>query len=470
MRFSALLIILPLLLSACATRGSLDVHCTGFTQAANGKSAFRHRLPLSAIEKRIRGLDGASDPLAEGQTESGLLTRTHYAYQQAVFRQKLHAADPLKENKDLGDPAVLLLSGGGQWGAFGAGYLSRLAEKGEVPNFFVITGVSTGSLQAMFVGSDHPDKWQWLRQAYTIDKESRVVNREAKWRALLTGSFAGLSPLRGRIEDALCPPVQKGAAAPDCPAIGALKHADRQILVGYIEARSGDFYYSDMHQIANDTDAANARACIAGTTLASSAMPVTFQQVRINDRAYYDGGVRQSVFAGFAEQLGRAVRAYETKRPIESINDLPFYVIRNGPTSLSEENGKGSPDKSPDAFTAAQRAQAIVTNQLEVSSIAGLRLQKPGGPIRFVTADGWDTHRFLLRGKQTACKDLYDHAKKKGRMFDPDFMACLMDYGRIRADQPWKELMPIGKDREESLPYIRTDIKPGDIPVPDNDN
>lgn len=457
MRRSALLFFMLLLLPACATRGSLDVSCTGFTEAAPGTVAFRHPLPLSPIERQIRGLDGNPGPLGDGQTESGLLTRTLYAYQKAAFRQKLHEADPLKDNPALGEPAVLLLSGGGQWGAFGAGYLSRLAEKGEVPNFFVITGVSTGSMQAMFVGSDHPDKWQWLQAAYTIDKESRVVRRNAKWRALFTGSFAGLSPLRGRIEEALC-------GTPDCPAIEALSRADRQILVGYIEAHSGDFFYSDIHQIAAGTAPGNARACIAGTALASSAMPVTFQQVRINGRAYYDGGVRQSVFANWAEQLGRAVRAYETKRPLESINDLPFYVIRNGPTALSNDNGGA--DTSPDAITAAQRAQAIVTNQLEVGSIAGLRLQKPSGPIRFVTADGWERHAFLLRGQPATCKTLYDSAKKKGRIFDPDFMACLMSYGRARADQPWKELMPVSQDRKESLPPVPPYVPP----PPANDN
>lgn len=459
-----LILLAYLALSACATRGSLDVHCDGFTEAPPGKIALRHPLPLSPIERQIRGQEGLLTPLGAGQTESGLLTRTLYAYQQAVFRQKLHAADPLKDNPALGDPAVLLLSGGGQWGAFGAGFLSRLAEKGEVPNFFVITGVSTGSMQAMFVGSDHPDKWQWLKAAYTIDKEHRIVRRNAKWRALFTGSFAGLGPLYHRIETALCPPHKPGVDQPDCPAISALAKADRQILVGYIEARSGDFYYSDIHQIATRTSADNARACIAGTALASSAMPVTFQQVRINGRAYYDGGVRQSVFANWAEQLGRAVRAYETKRPAESINDMPFYVIRNGPTALSEDNGEA--DKSPDAFTAAQRAQAIVTNQLEVGSIAGLRLQKPGGPIRFVTADGWDEHLFMLKGKSTSCKMLYDAAKKKGRMFDPDFMACLMDYGRARADKPWSDLMSISADRKESLPPITKEI----LPPPANDN
>jgi len=450
---------LPVLLGACATRGSLDMGCDGFVDPLPGKSAFRQPLPLSALERQIRGDD--SLPLGAGQSESGVLTRSLFAYQEAVFRQNLHADDPLKENPNLGDPAVLLLSGGGQWGAFGAGFLSRLAEKQAVPNFFIVTGVSTGAMQAMFVGTDHPDRWQWLRAAYRIDREREVVNRNSKLAAVVTGSFAGLRPLEHRIEGALCDPGMK------CPAIDALKATNRQVLVGYIEARSGNFFYSDVQRMARDASAANARKCIAGTALASAAMPVTFQQVRINSRAYYDGGVRQSVFASFAEQLGRIVRARETRKSVESVNDLPFYVIRNGPTGLIAGEGSEGPDKSPNALTAAERAQQIVTNQLEVGSIAALRLQKPGGSIRFVSADGWDKHSFTTRkGLKTSCGAI--RARLKGRMFDPDFMDCLMDYGRARADavQPWRELMSIDGGRDALMPLV----DPSGLPPPANDN
>ena len=49
-----LLILLPLMLSACATRGSLQVECRGFTEADQGRPAFRRPLPLTDLEKQIR--------------------------------------------------------------------------------------------------------------------------------------------------------------------------------------------------------------------------------------------------------------------------------------------------------------------------------------------------------------------------------------------------------------------------------
>ena len=463
-----LLILLPLMLSACATRGAVDISCNGFVEPLPGKSAFRRPLPLSPLEKQIRGLDGEPDPMGHGQTESGLLTRALYAYQQAVFRQDLYPSDPLKENPNLGTPAVLLLSGGGQWGAFGAGFLSRLAEKGKIPNFFIVTGVSTGGLQAMFVGTDDPNRWDWLQRAYRIDHEKDVVKRNSKGMAIVTGSFAGLEPLRARVENALCP---AGMEQDSCPTIDALKTTNRQILVGYIEARSGDFFYSDVSQIAEDAETTDARACITGATMASAAMPVTFQQVRIGQngeyRAYYDGGVRQSVFASFAEQIARIARASETGMKLESVGDLPFYVVRNGPTKLLNEKGSDKADRSADALTAAERAQQIVTNQLEVGSIAALRIQKPTGSIRFISADGWEDHPYTTRdGRDTTCGNI--RAGLKGAMFDPDFMGCLMSYGRTRADasSPWRELMEIDAGREAVMPAMETI----EIPQPANDN
>ena len=62
------------------------------------------------------------------------------------------------EPKDEFDPdrdgtneyAILVLSGGGAAGAFGAGFLSGWSESGQRPDFKIVTGVSTGSLQATF--------------------------------------------------------------------------------------------------------------------------------------------------------------------------------------------------------------------------------------------------------------------------------------------------------------------------------
>ncbi|MBL7660842.1 hypothetical protein INQ28_31630, partial [Escherichia coli] len=66
-----------------------------------------------------------------------------------------------------------------------------------------------------------------------------------------------------------------------------------------------------------------------------------------------------------------------------------IYVIRNGPTWLPPDQTvlPGHPadiDTHADALHAVQRSEAIMVNQLEIGSIAALRLGRPGGGVWFV--------------------------------------------------------------------------------------
>ena len=58
-------------------------------------------------------------------------------------------ADP--QLADTGDrPAILALSGGGADGAFGAGLLNGWTQRGDRPQFAIVTGASAGALIAPF--------------------------------------------------------------------------------------------------------------------------------------------------------------------------------------------------------------------------------------------------------------------------------------------------------------------------------
>jgi predicted acylesterase/phospholipase RssA len=85
--------------------------------------------------------------------------------------RQVEALAPAREalRRSLSTPGrvqVLALSGGGQWGAFGAGFLKGWTQAGDRPaEFQVVTGTSTGSLQATFafLGRDYDDR---LGRAY----------------------------------------------------------------------------------------------------------------------------------------------------------------------------------------------------------------------------------------------------------------------------------------------------------------
>ena len=46
---------------------------------------------------------------------------------------------------------ILTLTGGGSRGAFGTGLLLGWTDKGEIPKFDIITGISTGAVMAPFI-------------------------------------------------------------------------------------------------------------------------------------------------------------------------------------------------------------------------------------------------------------------------------------------------------------------------------
>jgi hypothetical protein len=240
---------------------------------------------------------------------------------------------------------------------------------------------------------------------------------------LFTGSMAGLAPLQAKIETALCADAVIDDPSKPC-ALDALKAMmtpegqTKVVLIGFVEAASGEFQYVDVVELAQLPRRA-ARQCIAGAALASAAMPVSFQQVRINGDTYYDGGTRASVFeaniARAADALSRNQAPLDDKAPREPL--VPIYVVRNGPTTVPEDDKVNTDDG---ALTAAQRAEAILVNQLEITSIAVIRIEHPTGPLWMTSADGYS---------QAGCVKPTD-----GTMFSPVFMQCLTGLGRAKAN------------------------------------
>jgi len=444
------------LLGACATRGPLVVDCEEFPR-------FVTNLPYTPLEAQIRhnwppavvaGGDLPPSPAARPVITSvrqpatlQVLNRekvdaalaSAQAEQQSRPSRRGSARPSLSAPEATAKPSVLLLSGGGQWGAFGAGLLTTLAAGNAVdqPNPVAITGVSTGALQMLFVGAglDDPDVRAALRSAYLPEKESEIVDRQGTAMAVLTGAISGLKPLRRRVERALCPDeaIETGAA---CPLLDRIAQSNILMLAGFVEAQSGRFQFVDVNAMATapDLDARKKRQCIAGAALASAAMPVFFQQVKIAGKTYFDGGVRQSVFATFVQQ--------EIANHMAATNgDLPLLVLRNGPTGMDDDarsNGKLN------ALEAGLRAEAIIVNQVEVGSVAALRLQLPRGPIGFASADGWQEER-LDPSDPASSTCLALKTAGKDAQFTPAFMRCLMAYGdrRAREARIWLPLLEL---------------------------
>jgi len=361
---------------------------------------------------------------------------------------------------DRPDCNVLLLSGGGQWGAYGAGLFDTLARKSgdelALPGIGVITGISTGSLQALMLmvaldPAQTPDMRRFaldrLVWGYSPERESDVVNNTKLIKVPLYGSAAGTAPLRARIIEALMP-------GGDERLVKAIGTSGIEGFVGFVEAERGVFRYADIKELVNTApDAAAAAEALAAATMASSAMPVFHQQLRIagsdgKPLALYDGGVRRSVFfdramAAVDQEVRKQMEGHAVTRMAENVSQEMYarsyeeaaptvYVVRNGPTARKNDdtfNTTSGPLKN------GQRGYDLLVNESEIGAIAGLRLNNPYGPILLTSADRYDTF------PSTVGENF-----KKDEMFKPAFMARLRDLGRHKAERdegPWWPLSKI---------------------------
>jgi len=90
--------------------------------------------------------------------------------------------------------AALLISGGGDSGSFGAGFLEGWTEAGTRPKFKLVTGISAGALIApfAFLGSDYDPQ---LKTAFTTIDRHDIYKRRNVFKVLGSESVVKTDPL-----------------------------------------------------------------------------------------------------------------------------------------------------------------------------------------------------------------------------------------------------------------------------------
>ncbi len=293
----------------------------------------------------------------------------------------------------------LILSGGGKWGAYGAGLIeswSRQTGEFARPNFQIVTGISTGAMQSSFVFAGSASD-PALVDAYSITSESQLVKRNGPLFFLSNGSTADISPLRdyvlARLDPLLDPIAERGRRD------GAV------LLVGAVDALDGHLYAIDLTAIADAYQGEQRRQCYTAAIIASAAIPVIFRQITINGTPYMDGGVRQSVFLTEVQKTLAA-----------SAPPGRTFILMNGTLGVPV---KSSVEAS--LFGTLGRTQAIVFDQIDQGAVGAVAI-KAGGPAYLAQID-----RDLLKREQ--CLEP-DGTEGNDDIFNPAFMACLIKAGR----------------------------------------
>lgn len=186
---------------------------------------------------------------------------------------------------------VLALSGGGVYGAFGAGVINGWTASGTRPTFDVVTGISTGSLIATyaFLGPTYDRE---LERVYTTISDRDVYRRKRRLSPLFTDSAASSDPLARTIAAQVTPELIREVAA---------AHAQgRRLYVGTTNLDRLRLTVWDMGAIASRGDIKLYRQIL----LASASVPGFFPPVSLNveidgqtyEELHADGGVSTGIF------------------------------------------------------------------------------------------------------------------------------------------------------------------------------
>ena len=229
-----------------------------------------------------------------------------------------HGAYP----NELPATSYLAISGGGDNGAFGAGFLNGWTKHGGRPTFKIVTGVSTGALIApfAFLGSGYDAQ---LRAIYTGVSMKDIAAPRWPLFALFRDALSDTSPLYHLMEKTITQDI--------LDRIGAEYDKGRILLVGTTNLDARRPVYWDITRIAASR-APGSLTTVRKILLASAAIPGTFPPVMIDVQAggrryqemHVDGGTANQVFAyPVATTMSDLSRRYLASR------DRTLYIIRN---------------------------------------------------------------------------------------------------------------------------------------------
>ena len=306
---------------------------------------------------------------------------------------------------------ILELSGGGQYGAFGAGFLKGWTESGQRPEFDVVTGVSTGALLATHAFLGTPQDDAALEQIFTTITSKDIYTDNRRLLSLLFGANAILdtSPLQALLDKYITAEVlQRVAAAHD---------ANRRLWVGTTNLDYGQTWVWNLGMIAKE-GTPEALALYKQVLRASAAPPIAFPPVEIAGYLFADGGVRQNLVVVGLAGTG--------KPEPPKYGPGTVYVVQNG-----QQVTRPSAVRNDALHLAGPALGAMMSNSTDGLLLRAFTAAKIRGyEFRLVSIpDDADVgHNFLA--------------------FDPEQMRTSFDLGYElgRSPDPWKRTPPILQD------------------------
>ncbi len=218
--------------------------------------------------------------------------------------------------------AILGISGGGDNGAFAAGFLNGWTKDGTRPEFKLVTGVSTGALIApfAFLGPAYDEQ---LKDLYTNISFKDIAKKRFIMAVVSNDAMADNKPLKHLVEEYINQAMLE--------AIAAEYAKGRMLLVGTVDLDARRPVIWNVTEIAASR-IPEALKLVRSLLIASSAIPGTFPpvmiDVEVNGKKYQemhvDGNTASQVFIYPAAILLKDVaEAYGVHR------ERKLYILRN---------------------------------------------------------------------------------------------------------------------------------------------
>jgi predicted acylesterase/phospholipase RssA len=303
-------------------------------------------------------------------------------------------------------------SGGGDDGAFGAGLLVGWGERGDRPEFDVVTGVSTGALAApfAFLGRAYDPQ---LKEIYTTTSADEVFQRRTILAAVTDDAMTSNAPLREMtsryVDDELV------------TRIAAEYQKGRLLFILTTNLDQGRPVIWNIGAIASSGDP-KARQLIIDVLLASASIPAIFPPVMIDvtidgqkyQEMHVDGGtVAQAFLYPPSYSLRRAAAQLKVSTAaLRASRKRIAYVIRNGRFARSDENVKLQ------TLAIAKEAIATMTTSSGVNDTYRMYLIARRDGVDFNLASIGDDFAAPYMGPfdKTYMRSLFDYGYQKGRI------------------------------------------------------
>jgi hypothetical protein len=283
---------------------------------------------------------------------------------QRTLAESIRLEDPFEFDRDrdgVREYDFLALSGGGAYGAFGAGLLCGWSERGDRPNFKVVTGISTGALQATpaFLG---PDYDPLLKRFYTEITTADIYVKRSPLTTVFADAACDTAPLRALLDKAIDERV--------LAAVAAKHRAGHRLFIGTANMDANEFAIWDMGAIAA-SGRPDARRRYLDVLVASASVPVLFPpvyfDVEIEGRPcremHCDGGAEAQVFLrGFMLDVEDALDGAGLDTGAVQGR---LFVIRNG-------RADDRPGYAAIGPTALSIAEATIEKLFKVSAASSL--------------------------------------------------------------------------------------------------